>query len=676
MSDLAPANQLLASVIPFAFLSEEQRGRLAARMTARDLEPAEVVLAAGAAAGEVLFLESGVLEAVEGAGKVQSLVTAGQFYGEMDPLVESRRTVSIRSRERSRVWILEGQTFLDLVEEDPTFALALAIQLRDKHGIFAKYQHFYARVLGLLDRRSFLLLELLDAYERLEPALHPGLHDRAIDLGALGYAVARLPENVTKTTFLYLCSSLPELYRRVALDPVATAARRRAIWSMMPGKLLVLLRDGVTDRIDLLTCLCAYAFEARKIRRRLRDEQTFARLDDAAQRWAAGDPDPLAALPFSDDERAGLAQIWATDPVTAIRDIVVHHEDFGIECDLVSTDYNTRASEAWVAQLREAAGRLVDLDAAELQVHIISSNTHSVANCLSPYLGENAERIVAWGRRHMAEVEGELALDRDRLYVWARGWERAHPEARGRRMDRERAGGHIRLTEAALTGIAVDLIDLGRLEPAHCDPAVAAVAKPNALLVNVDYAFGQQAEEILANLAFLFGRRIRSLNVLGKAGALVGERGDILLPTDLILQTNDEVYALDQGLAPAAFAAVGSARPVHYGRVLTVAGTLLQDPRLLRFYRRMFGCIGLEMEGSYFARQTQTLKTMGVVAPDIVTRYAYYTSDLPLAVGHNLSASLAPHEGVPPLYAITRAMLRGVFAGEARVEKPRAGGAC
>lgn len=35
-------------------------------------------------------------------------------------------------------------------------------------------------------------------------------------------------------------------------------------------------------------------------------------------------------------------------------------------------------------------------------------------------------------------------------------------------------------------------------------------------------------------LILLFGTNIRSINVLGKAGAMVGKRGDILLPTHFI----------------------------------------------------------------------------------------------------------------------------------------------
>jgi len=45
------------------------------------------------------------------------------------------------------------------------------------------------------------------------------VHEERIDVGALGYAVARLPEWVTQTATYYLTGTLPELYEAATLDP-------------------------------------------------------------------------------------------------------------------------------------------------------------------------------------------------------------------------------------------------------------------------------------------------------------------------------------------------------------------------------------------------------------------------------------------------------------------------
>ncbi len=41
----------------------------------------------------------------------------------------------------------------------------------------------------------------------------------------------------------------------------------------------------------------------------------------------------------------------------------------------------------------------------------------------------------------------------------------------------------------------------------------------------------------------------------------------------------------------------------YFCRVLTVPGTLLQDRNLLCFYKKLWNCVALEMEGSYYARE-------------------------------------------------------------------------
>lgn len=673
------AARLLEQVMPFQFLSRARRGALVERMDERRYRPGEQVVRPGERSRDVFLLEEGVVEFVDAREPpvVLSIVTAGHYFGERAALFEQPRGVGARARDEVVAWAIPGKDFLRLVDEEPVFAQALALTLKVKQGIFLGYRRLFARVLTLLDRREFLLSDLLSAYRELQPALHPHLHDERIDVGALAYAVARLPEGVTRTSFYYLTGTLPELYEdpETKFDEVRTQARRRSAWQPMPAKTIVLLRDGISDVTDLLTCLCTYAIEAKKLRRRIRSSQTLRLLKDLVER-----PDPAAAaallerLPLAPEEREGLRRIWPDDYWVRLRDILLHHEDVALECDTQVDEYNSRASETWAAQIRARAAQLVDLEDPALEVHIVSSNTHSVANCLSPYLARRREEILAWGRTHRPDLTGTPSAERpwgqgwrdpsDLLYVLARHYLADVPGAREQWAQESLANGQHHLSSTAFTGIEVDLFDLRRLDPALSDAAVGARrAGGPALLVNVDYAFGQQAEEILANLLFVFARRVRSVNVLGKAGGLTGERGDILLPAATLLQTNDELYPLpNRDLPEELLRELLPERDVHCGPVLTVAGTLLQDRTLLHFYRRIWKCVGLEMEGSFFARQLISAIETGVVEPTVEARFAYYTSDVPLEPEHTLSEGLAPWEGVPPLYAITRAMLRRIFA--------------
>lgn len=206
-------------------------------------------------------------------------------------------------------------------------------------------------------------------------------------------------------------------------------------------------------------------------------------------------------------------------------------------------------------------------------------------------------------------------------------------------------------------------------------------------IINMDFAFGAQAEGICRVIFSAFGRRIRSVSVMGKAGGLAGKRGDIQLAShvllsksSLILEDNqDELRnCRNQDLTAERLRELAGPRvAVHHGKVLTVTGTMLQNAHLLRYYQQVWRCVGTEMEGSYFARVIEDFYRQGIAHPGLISRFAYYTSDLPLAqsdaevearLSHKapssaatLSAPMTPQEGVPPLYAIARGILENIL---------------
>jgi CRP-like cAMP-binding protein len=676
----------LDRIIPFAFLDKTRRAWVASRLESRVCEPKQsVVTLTDRAAGCVFLVATGSVELVETDDAspegivVRQTIHAGQCFGERSALLGQALPKNARAGE-SGAWllVLTGGDFLTLVDESVLFAQALAASLVQKQKVFEPFRRLHAKILEVTGRGSFLLSEVVPYYRALKPALHPRLDSRELDVDALKYAVMRLPPEVSTTSFYFLTDTLPALYA----DPDAKfkalpmgKARRRAMWQLMPGKILVLLRDGLSDATDLLTCLCLYAIEAKKLRRRIGTDKRLRQLAElVAQPDPTGEHRFLEDLPLSPDERAGLLRCWPVKTAERLREVLLHHEDVAFDVRRSVAEYGARASEAWVSQVREEAARLVDLDDPELDVHVISSNTHSVGNCLSSYLAGRADRIVAWGLENAMDVTGPPSPERpwghrwarraDLVYVLVPAWLAKHPEEVAQREAEERRNGRVHMNQTAFTGIQVDLIDARALRDDATDPDVPVrVPRRPTLVVNVDYAFGEQADEILAALIFLFGRRIASVNVLGKAGALIGKRGDFLLPRATLLQTNDELYPLpNHDLSRRDLELLASGRSVHEGPLLTVAGTLLQDRPLLLLYKRIWRCMGLEMEGSYFARRVIAAIETGLLSPAVKTRFAYYVSDVPLEPSSTLVEALRPEEGVPPLYAITRAVLRKIFA--------------
>ena len=655
--------RLLDLTVPFRFLPSGVKDQLVGELKQIDAVPLEDLFVPGDNTDGIYLLEEGQVELVYDDApfvKPSNVVRPGHYFGERAALLSQGRSHGARAVTRVRCWMLGGASLLRLIASDPVFAQAFGTILRDKHGIFLPLEKFVAEVARSLTQGSFPMTHLLELYKTLEPALHTHMNDpETLDLEALSYAVRRLPENLTSTLAWYFTDDIPALYTDPShlFPEVATAARRRNVWQMLPGKNMVLLRNGLTDILDFLTCLCLFSVEAQKIRRRLHDPALLAKLGACC---IDHDDTPFEALdlPFDTDEARGLATLWGDAVLNRLFELTVHHEDWAVNVERQLNNYNSRRSEKWANLVSKAVKDLTGLDPwdfpADWEVHVVSSNTHSVTNCLSPFPGRVENEVLDWATKTKHPYLAQ-AWDnpRDRLYALLPGFLKANP-ARAPHRDDERAWGILRIDDQATTGIAVQLIDTATL---------GHQGGSRKFLVNIDYAFGEQAEEIIHNLITLFSRQIRSVNILGKAGALMGKRGDILVPTAFVLQADDAFQPLPH---PGNLDALRARVPqigIHTGPLLTVAGTLLQNRPLLHFYRNIWKCVGLEMEGVYYARKVTESIQLGVLDASVRQRYFYYVSDLPLEAGERLSAPLAPTEGIPPLYAITREILSAILPG-------------
>lgn len=647
---------MLDQIIPFRYLAPEQREALRADLDEHVFEPGEVLIEQGDPHDDRVFLlTEGSVQFIDRArgkpGRMRT-VGSGHYIGERAALFSEPRGLEVRALERVRALTMSGQRFVQIVHESTAFAQALGSILRDKQGIFTPFERFRVELQREVASGSIDLQRLLPLYRELEPALHPNVSSNEdIDLGALTYAVRRLPDNLTRTLSFYLTEVLPHMYA----DPdrrftrIETRARRRAVYEMIPGKNMVLVRDGLSDLFDFISCLCLYAIEAKKIRRRLR---------------VGGGLDALSSM-----ETESLAVVWPVDTVERVREIALHHEDFRIEIHKELNNYNSAHAETWCKQIAAATRELLGVDPSDLphdfDVHVISSNTHSVHNCLSPWLGQREKQIVEWGLASgHAMTEEPWHNPFDLACALARDYLLAKPDEVEVRAAVEAEAGILTLAWTAFTGIAVQLIDPSKVQWADTDPGIPNQPPERpSLLVNIDYAFGEQAEHIIANLSALFGRHLASVNVLGKAGGLLGERGDVLVATGFVEQYLDQYHAVPgvPTVRPERLRDRLPGRGVHQGNMLTVTGTLLQNRTMLHFNRHIWQCVGLEMEGAYYLRHLAQSMGRGTIPDDIALRFLYYTSDLPLRHDANLSARLRATEGVPPLYAITREVLTGIL---------------
>ncbi len=598
-----------------------------------------------------------VIDRRRGTEHLIGVIDAGHYFGERRALFGMPRAADIVARTDCSAALFPGASLRLLANRTPVFAHAMARLLRDKQGLFAAFERFLSEIEHGAAEGYLVIEKLLKRYRPLCPALHGGASSRELDLDAMSYAVRRLPEGIEHTLALFLTDELPATIPEPdkVFRAVPTASRRRAVYEMLPGKLLVVLRDGRSDLNDLICCLCIFAIESKKLRQRIQAAGGLAILTEQP---------PI--LPFNGEELARLEALWPGRVPKVLLDLGSLHEDFAIHLSKRLNNYNVAHGERWTRQVHAATHDLMGMAPedmpADLPVHIVSSNTHSVGNCLSPWLCEHADTIRAWGETtHPHLCAAPWNDPADLVVALSRPFLEAHPELAAERALADCHEAASFLDDTAYTGIKVQLYDLARL-PAGRDPDLPRENSPG-LLVNIDYAFGEQAEAILARLIALFGHNIRSIHVLGKAGGLLGRRGDVMVATRFVEQrgdtliplprSDDDIEALRQRLPD---------RRVHVGPVLTVVGTILQNRSMLQTYRHLFRCVGVEMEGTWYAQQIAEAQVLGLLPPDIDLHFWYYISDLPLEAEHTLTGVLGAHEGIPPLYAITRQVLTRILS--------------
>ena len=509
---------------------------------------------------------------------------------------------------------------------------------------------------------SFMIDDYLAGYRAIHPSLHRYCdRDDVVDVDALLYVLARLPDGIHLVREILVQSDIPDKVPQLeGLQEVSIESRRRATYLLGPERLVIVAREGVTEILDLITLLSAFEVESRKIERLLKasdlleDLRAFSGPDQAAENRL------LVRLAFelgtTDDQIMTLHALWGQDTqkrFVALADRPPHlrvrlHRDYCLQSAL-------DRSRSWARRLAQDVS---ERTSGRRQIHLMSSNTHSTVNLLSPFVRRHQDKILASG-------DAPVGVHPDnRIYYLLKKWLEQNPERATEQAELHAECGIYTLSDLDRVGVTAQLIDLDRIPLDQCDPRLRLGDWDEPpVLVNFDYAFGDQAgvvgEQLFRELS---GHRVRSLSIMGKAGSLVGARGSLMLPSYLIREGTNDLYDIPGGnwLSCADFE--GLIEGVHdSGPVLTVLGTILQNDELLRSYRDDWKALGLEMEGIPYLRSVHQALKLGLLGEDMRVAVGYYASDAPLVPGESLARSLSTR-GLDATYGLNVAILRKVLA--------------
>ncbi len=518
---------------------------------------------------------------------------------------------------------------------------------------------------------------LVHAHLSMASVLHPLAGEPQVDMGALLYAVRRLPSAIARCRRVLMGQS-PQGFRAVfgtdilSWQAVKAPARRRRWYHS--GDTLAVLIASPSDIDDLVPTLVAYQIEWNKLHRLLQD----VALNDAAARNASGATE-------GDWER--LRQAWGEEFDATLA--AIKRDECRIVLRLIGGShlgYARNASRWW----QPIESVMDEMGLREAPIYFVSSNTHSLVNVLTGVAREFEKDILDFVRvndpdldeeRRKLEAGHSRASRYNWLYYGARQLFDLHPDRtrlRARRAEIETANG-IRHIPARGTGVdsAAQVFKISELDPAAIDPRVGPVDEKKlrasaACIVNVDYPLGLAAYHILRQVAE-HSAWVAGVYILGKAATLNAEVGDVMIPNAVHNEHSGNTYWLDNSIAAADVQpnlVYGSA--LDNQRAVAVRGTFLQNRDYLdMYYQGRYTVVELEagpyLDACFEITQPDRYplgESVNMAKLGFDLGVVFYASDTPYTQARTLGARGLRYRGMDSTYAAAIALAKRILQRE------------
>ena len=546
------------------------------------------------------------------------------------------------------------------------------------------YQRTYNTLLRSSGETAIRVLE--SSHRAMGSSLHPLAASDEPDLGALIYAIRRLPDGIAGAE-LVIMGQEAEVFARngIIIDEwdEADAPARRRRWHDSGGGIHAVLLASASDVDDLIPTLVALQIEWNKIRVRQR-----------AAGWPPdSEPTPeecAAALGGSADDWARLRAAWGERFFERLKMIAERRMALGVRM-LGGTHVGyARMTRRWWLPVQN---QLSEQGFADAPTYFVSSNTHSLVNIVTGTAREREERLIEFVESLPEDdiLREELAAFREGraegswdnfLYFVARLYFDMHGEE-GRRVRRESEArsGVSHIPSRTALRVPAQIIPLAKLLPDRLDPRLGEVdpemlAESDAVIVNIDYPLGVAAYNILREVA-VSTAGLRGVYVLGKAATLNADVGDVMLSSVVHDEHSGSTYWLDN-----AFGVEDLMGDLRFGtgldnqRAVTVKSTFLQNRAYLDFYYREAFTV-VEMEAGPYCNAIYEIadadrhpvgEAVNFSKLPIDFGIIHYASDTPYTQARTLGARGLSYFGMDSTYASSLAILRRVLRLEGALE--------
>lgn len=507
----------------------------------------------------------------------------------------------------------------------------------------------------------------------IQPEIYGSMgNPHKIELSGLLYVLDRLPEGIEECAFIHLTSD--EGFEKGSFEPIVPKKRRRNCYRIDEHQMNIEVLLGRSEIYDILTHLTFLYLEADKIRNIGFDMQDGGR---PRRVWKIIEEVAIGEKKYSRKEKE-VALIHLSSLLGRTFDETLDaYNDFGDDANpdrLFKIIYwlgqtsledwkEVRNREIYFSSiLQERVGHhlfgerwankiksvLYENNLHMRPLHIISANMHSVKNMLyaNDALGKKAKKEIDY--KLFEEISNKKALQDKILHT-------------------SQEQGLIYIKDQSGSNIDVQIIDVSKTNLKNTAFADSTPSGDEVILV-FDYAFGEQAYEVMDELlrpydvnGEIYTMKVKSISIMGKAGILEGQKGDIMIPTSHIFEGTADNYPFVNALDLEDFE--DDELQAFEGPMITVLGTSLQNKDILSYFMNTsWKAIGLEMEGAHYQKAIQVAsKIRHHISEDLFVCYAYYASDNPLETGSTLSSGGLGLTGVKPTYLITLRILEKIF---------------
>jgi hypothetical protein len=455
-------------------------------------------------------------------------------------------------------------------------------------------------------------------------------------------------------------------------DVIIPAKRRRNCYRIDFDRMYIETTRGRSDIYDILTHLTFLYNESEKIKNQsLTPKGGFSddwiRLEEVVQQETAGEEinDKNAIIYLSNVLGRTVREVQLAMEKfrgSHIQNSLYHIAYWLGKRAIIESENSEDREITFSAKLRETVGQhnygeqwanqikryLDENHLLSKPIHIVSANLHSFLNALYGFsaLGENYKSLEALAVE--TSKEESVAL-REKIRKYAR------------------ENGMGVLYDPSGTNLTVQVMDLSKVDLTNNAVPMSIDSSQAPVIIVMDYAFGEQAYECMDELLKPYESdgltylNVRSVSIMGKAGILEGDKGDIMIPTAHVFEGTGDNYPFNNELCSEDF--TGNGLGVYEGTMITVLGTSLQNRQVLDHFRTStWNAVGLEMEGAHYQKAIQSAaRIRRSISENVDVLYAYYASDNPLKTGKTLASGGLGAEGIRPTYLITQKILEKIL---------------